>query len=403
MTNVLEPADSERAAEQGRTRTTIAGRMRWSVPLGILFALIGGYSVVATYTPRFRASVVLSANPSGFVQAEQALISGVLADREKELVVSETVLDPVLADPAIERSPTLSNAELAAKTLRQNVSVARGSSDHTMLIHFNDTDRQSASDVCNLIADVYLARRSELDRRRESQLSSWIEPQVEHYKRKVEELEKRVVGIAREQPAAYVGSTLGPTLRDIQSDRAMHLQRKIEDVEVDLAVLKAVELEPVELEPVNADSSAIGQNDETAATTAEGAAERDDTVELSRTAQKIHRLEVSHAILSERYAAVHRELTTMSGMNAQLQFAQADLDRARDVLHKLVDRLDAIRTESLRDTSVVAVSRATPPDAPIEDIPTGKAALFAGIGFLIPTLLGCCWPRRRTDAGQADQ
>ncbi|MDV6034137.1 MAG: hypothetical protein F9B45_29395 [Phycisphaera sp. RhM] len=405
MTNVLEPADSERAAEQGRTRTTIARRMRWNVPLGVLFAAIAGYCVVTTYTPRFQASAVLSANPSGSVQTEQALLSGALADRDKELVLSDAVLNTVLADPAIERSPTLSNAELAAKTLRQNVSVAPGSSDHTMVIHYIDSDRQSASDVCNLVADVYLARRSELDRRRESRLSALIEPQVDQYKRKVEEFEKRVVDIFKVRPGYAPGhakSPLRPTLRDIQYDRAMQLHRKIEDVEVDRAVLNAIEIKPVEIEPVNAGTSVIDQNDEPAATTAKGSAERDDTNELSQTAQKRHRLEVSHAILSERYAAVRRELSTMSGWDTQLQFAQADLALARAVLQKLVDRLDAIRTESLRDPSVVAVSRATPPDAPIDDIPRQRAALVAGIGFLIPTLLGCVWPRRRTDTGQLD-
>ena len=162
-------------------------------------------------------------------------------------------------------------------------------------------------------------------------------------------------------------------------------------------------LEPVELEPVNAGSSVIDQIDEPAVTTAKSSAERDDTGELSQTSQKRHQLEVSHAILLERYAAVRRELSTMSGWDTLLQFAQEDLARARAVLHRLVDRLDAIRTERLRAPSVVAVSRATPPDAPIEDIPTQKAAFVAGIGFLIPPLLGCVWPRRRTDAGQADQ
>ncbi|MCS7470759.1 hypothetical protein NZK35_29250 [Stieleria sp. ICT_E10.1] len=390
MTNVPEPAVSDRTAAQGRTRTTILRRLRWSVPLGILFAAIGGYSVVATVTPRFKASFVLSANHAPDFEAHTATHSSHLADREKEFVLSESVLDPVLSDPAIERSPTLSNSELAAETLRQNLLIESGSSGSTIVISYIDSDPNAASDVCNLVAEQYLARRSEFDTRRVSRLEAWLEPQVEQQKRKVEELEKQVARAAREQSSKFDAFAVGPRHRELQYDRAMHLQRKIDEVEVDLAVLNAVEIKPVSV-----GSSVIDQNDEPGDTKAKDSAELADADAPSQTADQRHRLEVSHAILTERYAEVNRQLNTVEGRSVALQFAKDDLERARAVLHRVVDRLEAVMLESLQGPSVVAVSRATPPAAPINDMPTQKAALAAGIGFLIPTLLGCFWGRRR--------
>ncbi|PAY19932.1 hypothetical protein CKO51_08860 [Rhodopirellula sp. SM50] len=356
----------------------------------MLFGLIAGYSVLATVTPRFKASFVLSANHAPDFETHTPTHSSHLADREKELVLSESVLESVLSDPAIERSPTLSNSELTAETLRQNLLIESGSSGSTMVISYIDLDPNAASVVCNLVAERYLARRSEFDTRRVSRLEAWLEPQVELQKRKVEELEKQVARAAREQSSKFDAFASGPRHREIQYDRAMHLQRKIDEVEVDLAVLKAIEVKAVSV-----GSSVIDQNDETGNASAEDSDERADADDPSQTADQRHRLEVSHAILTERYAEVNRQLNTVEGRSVALQFAKDDLERARAVLHRVVDRLEAVRLESLHGGSVVAVSPATPPAAPIDDVPTQKAALAAGIGFLIPTLLGCFWGRRR--------
>ncbi|QDV45025.1 hypothetical protein Enr13x_48980 [Stieleria neptunia] len=395
MTNVPEPAESERATAQGRTRTTILRRLRWSLPVGILFGLIAGYSVLATVTPRYKASFVLSEHAPEF-QAHTSTHSSHLADREKELVLSESVLESVLSDPAIERSPTLSKSELAAETLRQNLLIESGSSS-IMVISYIDLDPNAASDVCNLVADRYLARRSELDHRRASVSIELLKPEIERWKTKVEELEQQVLRLAKEQRSAFHSIASGPRHRELQYDRAMHLQQKIDEVEVDLAVLNAVEIEPVSV-----GASLIDQNDEKAGTKTKGPDELAEANDPSQTADHKHRLEVTHAVLTKRYAEVHRELNAMEGSNVKLQFAQDDLERARALLSKLEDRLAAIRTESKHGPSVVAVSQATPPASPIDDVPTQKAALVAGIGFLIPTLLGCFWPRRKTDARQVD-
>ena len=95
-------------------------RLLWTIPLGILLAIAGGYAVLASFTPRYRAVHLLEANHDFILYRPSAEFTGSLAEQERTLFFSASVLDSVLSDPSLRAAQSLSDPKCAEENLRAN-------------------------------------------------------------------------------------------------------------------------------------------------------------------------------------------------------------------------------------------------------------------------------------------
>ena len=112
------------------------------------------------------------------------------------------------------------------------------------------------------------------------------------------------------------------------------------------------------------------------------------------------------SVIQEQYEQERALLEQFGGATAELQFAQEELGVATDVLHKLRDRVAAIRTERRQDGAVRSLAPAKPPQNPIESVPMKKLVLYSGGSMVIPFLLCLLWElrvQRLTDSGMCDK
>jgi len=112
------------------------------------------------------------------------------------------------------------------------------------------------------------------------------------------------------------------------------------------------------------------------------------------------------SVLQKQYDEERARMEQFGGVSAELQFGQAELDIANDVLTKLRTRVAAIRTESHQDGSVRSLAAATPPKTPVEVIPVKKMMMASAGAFVIPFLIGLLWElrvKRLTDSSVVDQ
>lgn len=111
-------------------------------------------------------------------------------------------------------------------------------------------------------------------------------------------------------------------------------------------------------------------------------------------------------VLQDHYKAESDRLRQRDGNSVALQFAQDDLDRTRTMLHRIVDRLESIQMESKRGSSVISISKASPPSRPVEAVPVKKMAMAGGAAFMVPFLIGLLWEfrtKRITDSMELEK
>lgn len=112
------------------------------------------------------------------------------------------------------------------------------------------------------------------------------------------------------------------------------------------------------------------------------------------------------SLIQQQYEQERERLEQFGGATAELQFAQEELGVATDVLHKLRDRVAAIRTERRQDGAVRSLAPARPPRNPIESVPMKKLVTYCGGTMAIPFFLCLLWElrvQRLTDSGMCDK
>ncbi len=100
------------------------------------------------------------------------------------------------------------------------------------------------------------------------------------------------------------------------------------------------------------------------------------------------------AVLMEQYNEERERLEQFGGTTAELQFSQEELSVANDVLHKLRERVAAIRTERRQDGAVRSLAPAKASRTPIESLPFKKLLVYSGAAMFVPFLLGLIWEIR---------
>ncbi|HBJ36564.1 MAG TPA: exopolysaccharide synthesis protein, partial [Planctomycetaceae bacterium] len=117
-----------------------------------------------------------------------------------------------------------------------------------------------------------------------------------------------------------------------------------------------------------------------------------------------NQLETKLTVLRKQYEEEVARLEQFGGMTAELQFAQAELEVANDVLKKLRDRVAAIRTERRQDGAVRLLASATPPRTPVAEFPLKKMAMAGGAAMAVPFFFALLWElrvRRVTDSSMS--
>ncbi len=115
---------------------------------------------------------------------------------------------------------------------------------------------------------------------------------------------------------------------------------------------------------------------------------------LALAQDQINETKTRLAVIQKQYQIEKERLEKFGGSTAELQFAQEELGVATDVLHKLRDRVAAIRTERRQDGAVRTLAPAQPPRAPKESVPYKKLATYCGGAMMIPFALGLLWELR---------
>lgn len=343
----------------------------WAVPTGILLASVAAYTTCQSFEPQFVGTSLLEANNDALVFEDIHPSIPDLAESEKTVLFSPLVLEAVLADPKLRTAPSLSDPRHAENHLFNNLSVTSAGSDLRMKVCYQDTDGDAAAMVCNAVVDAYLRQRSGFDSARNRNLERWIEPELQRWELEVEQRQAKVAKLSQQ----LYGKSASAADRELTINSVTQLGSKLSDLETRLAVLDAqLSLDESSDEPQTKD------------------AETPPNAQQAHTPQSMKRerdlLAVEMEVVQSRFAEQQLKLNRMQRFNAELEFAKAELDVASAVLNKLRTRLAILRTEYRPGGAVRLLLAATPPHDPVNSPPVKRAALFSGIAFLSPLMLG---------------
>jgi capsular exopolysaccharide synthesis family protein len=164
----------------------------WAIPIGLVLACLTGFSVLADFQPRYRASHLIEANEDFILYKGVMPTVRDLALTEKTIFFNEVVLGPVLSNPELREAPSLQNPATAERNLRKNLSVSSAGSAARMTVSYEDTDREYAAKVCNAVVDAYMLQRADLDQNRIAVLEDLLEPEIKLYRDRVSQQEQNV-------------------------------------------------------------------------------------------------------------------------------------------------------------------------------------------------------------------
>ena len=474
-------------------------RRYWPIalPIGVNLAGAVACAVLQSFVPMYRATHLLEANHDFVVFKHVMPALKNLERTEKPLFFNAIVLDPVLADQSLQAAPSLSDPESAEANLRKNLRVTSGGTESRLQVSYEDSDPESAAQVCNAIVESYLRQRDAYDNKRVSNLERWLEPEIRRWEqnvqakqRVVQRLSQQTLGYAPGQQASKMEIKSNLDLATSLRSQITELSLKISIGEARLAMEQAAgaqvnqenelnepggtavgeaefpHYEPTELEISRLASADVNVNNArsqiaqyrsaileledkvrpgirhpmyekykervthftSVLAQAEAQARADAIAKLKQVAERRYRQELAEeveqaqinqrnnqlanhqqlaaakteiedhkrelSILTQQYERERVLLEQFGGASAELQFAQEELGVANDVLHKLRDRVAAIRTERQQDGAVRSLAPSTPPRNAVESVPTKKLAMYGGAALLFPFMIGLLWEIR---------
>lgn len=360
----------------------------WAIPVGIVLALGAGFGFLNTWKPLFQASYLLEAlSPETTYVAFSGTLPKVrnLVEAETALIKNPVVLEPVLANPSLRKTPSLRDPHSAAMLLRDNLSVESGGIHNRMIVSYTDSDPKAAALICNAIVDSYLRQRNAIDsqtieglaRRLGPEIASW-EAKVEQRQRRVSELSKHLMG--------YAPSDRNAKQEIEDNDRLLReLRSRILDASIELKVLDA--------------KAKLGGGSDSKSDAAESDTEDNNQDGRALDAMRSEREHVSLLVdvLKDEYSKEKEKFSRFSGSIAELRFAQEEMQVAIDVLSKLRTRKAQIQTEGMGGGTIRTVAVATPPRLATEEIPVARMAGISTAAFSAPFLLVYLfgfWPSR---------
>jgi len=456
--NVPAAAEPEWPVARGGTslrslaarRPAAALRQWWklAVPLGLLLG--GGAAAVvwALFKPQYEAESwirIREIRPALVFPLEDSQSKQFVATQQ-EMLRSPEVLLPVLSRPEIARLPAVVQLQ------REGRDKVAGLSDLLLLSQVGKSE---------FLRVAFFKLLNQEDARQVSRVVELLERERDNRKVQVEARREEI----RQKVIATTGKDPFLTLQEPETPRAHplgELQAKLISAEVEREVLEAqlqayqemLQQQPIQV-PEAAVEQAVAQDPEVQAAElqlAESSAKLEELRRISRDAQRdpycrqlaaqVERREsdlnelktkvadrirselearlgkerqddlarmqyelegrrMMEAALRKRYEDELGKLEEGNVESVNLDFEQAELAQAQQVLDKINTRILQLRTELQAPAQVTLFSPARPPEAPLASVPWKQMGLAGGFGLFLPLLLALGWERivrRITDA-----
>jgi hypothetical protein len=333
----------------------------------VLLACVVAIGIQLTFAPVYQASHWLEAPDDYFGFKGVTAIKTELVQTERALFFSPIVLDPVLADPALRKAPSLRDPDEADGNIRKSLSLEGDGTKSRLIVNYQDTDPAAAAMVANAIAESYLRILESYDSERVERLVRWLEPEVMRQEQKVDELRT----IVQELSQATLGYAPGHRLSVMDDEHRMalleRLMAQITELRIQLRVLE-------------------NQRKRDGLDLSQTQAEQVPTADAEREA-----LADRLSVLEEMYKEERERLEHFSGETTRLEFARQELELENEALQKLRRRVITFRDEVLANHSVRTLAVAQVPKTPVETFPTKKMLAASGATFLLTCFLGLLW------------
>ena len=418
---------------------TLRRHFKWTIPSAIAMAMLGVGYLWWSSEPHYRASHWVEVSQHRVLSPDATARPTNLVSSETPIILSEIIVNPVLAKPEIQSLPSFEDAAGRARYLREKLELKAGGTRGRLIITFNDTDPASASIVSNAVADEYMEYRREYEQRQSDMVLRSLRPELKKWEDLVKERKENVENltlaaisagdiaeIQTEARSSFIAdqgrfsfiADLRKRINDLMLEQ-VGLEAKIKRVNADWPanrseIESAVEQDPevqdlkslidayrgvirgikVEgMESFKRKELATLQQQILDATDDLGIAEEAAGKNLldqwaSNVTQGLERelyiskfeLEMLQSVFDEE-----KERFLKAGDQAlKLRFAEDDLASAKGLLDGLRARSTAIEMESRYAAPVISLRRATQPEHPVDPVYATKenAMLLLGLACL---------------------
>ena len=168
----------------------------WAAPLGIALGCAAAFVVYASFVPMYRATHMLEANQDYIVFKNVLAESSNLEATERQIILSDLVLDDVVSQAEIQASG-FTDPVTAVNEIKDDLEIKAAGTRTLLRLSYTHPDPAIAALVCNTVADSFLAQRERLDNRRVSDLESWLTPSIDLWKAEVQGHERRIVELSK--------------------------------------------------------------------------------------------------------------------------------------------------------------------------------------------------------------
>jgi polysaccharide biosynthesis transport protein len=443
-------------------------RRWWRVilPCGLLLGALGAVGVYVTFRPVYRAEAWLRIwdntpflafqtheDPHRFLESQMALMR------------SPLVIGPVVSKPEIAQLPEIQKQDAPIAWLGTKIKAASGGGEFVTISYESQSPVASAM-VVNAVVDTYLELHRQDDSEQVQTVIDLLDVEknrrigeVNRMRNTVRELAKQAAvkdPFARKSrkdteersPLADLQANLvkaeverqilearvkafeesmgkgESTADDVRLDRAVEDHPSIKTLKEGL-LLKKAKLEDYERsvvkgkEPpayallkqdIRGDEESLRKlrktlredlvKDVSRQRTAEG------KEELEKLRQSFKNACVLEKLLREREKTLMTNMKDATGDTLQMEFQQAELDRAEQVLTLIAERVVKLRTEQRAPSRVKRLKEADDQIQPVQKVPFPQMSLAGLAGLCFPLLLVVGWEwlaRRVSDSEQIEQ
>ena len=379
---------SERSNRGWNPFTALRRCLWWATPLGMLLACISVFSVFWAFEPRYRAGHWVEARNDYLVYEDVTPRYRDLSNTERALIFSPIVMDPVLSDPSLRNTPSLSDPASAEANLRENLFIEEGGTSTRMVISYEDTDPNAAAEIVNAVAESYLRTRDSFDNLRVDNLVKWLQPELRRQEQRVREKQLLVNSLKRSVLGLPKHLLLHKDPENLRLSLLTNLSTRIANTKLEFSLLDA----RLSVKKRKSDSTGLTANEEDAPS--DESRQGMESIAADETEREVLAAELT--VLQESYDEELQRLSALSGESSKLQFAEQELAIELETLMRLRKRVAEFETERQLHESVRSLAPAEAPTSPHNSFPYKRAALAGVAAFLLPLVIGLFVPSKNS-------
>jgi polysaccharide biosynthesis transport protein len=439
----------------------------WRVvlPCGVVLAAIAAAIVYVTFRPVYRAEAWLRiCDNTPFVAFQSHEDPRRFLDTQLALMRGPLVVGPVVARPEIAQLPEIQKQEAPVVWLGTKIKATSGGGEY-VTISYESTNPGAAAMVVNAVVNTYLALHARDDTEQVERVIELLDDEkdrrikeVNTMREAIRELAKQATGKDPSVRKSRKDSEEPSPLADLQANliraeverqvldaRVKAFEEsmakgelKVEDVRLDRAVeehpnvrklreellQKKARLQGYEQtltegrtapryasleKEVRSDEEALRKvrenlrEDLRKDLNEQRTAENKD--ELAKLQRSLNSASVVERLLREREKTLLKNAKEATGDTLQMEFKQAELERAEQVLTLIAERAIKLRTEQRAPPRVLPSKMADDQILPVQKIPIPQMSLAGLAGMCLPLLLVVGWEwvaRRVSDSEQIE-